>query len=139
MRIRGRKDARTVTGAGADRSGPVSTRWTVRRLSPADAASYHALRLEGFARHPLQFRVAPEDERHLTIEIVASRLDSAFVVGGFDDQGLAGVAGLSRYEGAKLRHRALLWGMYVSERARGRGLADDLMRALLSEARAEGV
>lgn len=111
------------------------TSWLVRRLGPPDASAYQALRTEGVLRHPHQFRIAPEDEQGLTTEAVATRLAGAFVVGGFDGQGLAGIGGLSRFEGAKLRHRALLWGMYVEERARGRGLADELVEALLAEAR----
>ncbi len=56
-------------------------------------------------------------------------------MGGFDGEALLGVGGLTRYEGVKLRHRALLWGMYVHESARGRGLADAIVEALVAEAR----
>jgi len=116
-----------------------ATSWTVRRLTATDAAAYHALRLEGFARHPLQFRVAPQDEAGLSLEAVGARLEGTFVAGGFDSHGLVGVGGLTRFEGTKLRHRALLWGMYVREQARGSGLADALMRALLAEGRSHGI
>jgi ribosomal protein S18 acetylase RimI-like enzyme len=116
-------------------TAPIS--WKVRRLRRADAPTYHTLRLEGFIRHPLQFRVAPEDESNLSIEAVADRLERTFVAGGFEGEELVGVGGLTRFDGAKLRHRALLWGMYVSDRGRGRGLADELMLVLLSEARAQ--
>jgi RimJ/RimL family protein N-acetyltransferase len=114
-------------------------RWMVRLLLRADAAAYQSLRLEGFSRHPLQFRVAPEDEAGLSLQQVGERLAGTFVAGGFDADGLAGVAGLTRFEGAKSRHRALLWGMYVRERARGGGLADELIRALFAEARSQGI
>jgi ribosomal protein S18 acetylase RimI-like enzyme len=113
--------------------------WRVRRLGPDDAAAYQALRTEGIVRSPRQFRVAPEDEAGLTVEAVAARLAGTFVAGGFDAEGLAGIGGLTRYDGARLRHRALLWGMYVHERARGRGLADELVRTLLAEAEREGI
>jgi ribosomal protein S18 acetylase RimI-like enzyme len=113
--------------------------WRVRRLEAPDAEAYHALRLEGFTRNPLQFRVAREDESAFSLDTIRARLASAFVAGGFDERGLAGIGGLSRFEGAKLRHRALLWGMYLHDRARGRGLADELMRALLAEARVQGI
>jgi len=36
----------------------MQTAFEVRRLRPADAAVYRALRLEGFAAHPLEFRYA---------------------------------------------------------------------------------
>ena len=38
-----------------------------------------------------------------------------------------------------MRHKALLWGMYVREAARGQGLGDVIVAALLSHARARGV
>jgi RimJ/RimL family protein N-acetyltransferase len=123
--------------AGAAASG--ATTWTARRLRAPDAAAYRELRLEGFTLHPRQFRVAPADERHLSLEAVGERLEGAFVAGGFDPGGLVGVAGLTRFDGAKLRHRGLLWGMYLRERGRGRGLADELMRMLLDEARSQGI
>jgi ribosomal protein S18 acetylase RimI-like enzyme len=116
-----------------------ATTWRVRRLTATDAAAYQAVRLEGFALHPLQFRVAPEDESGLSLQAVGERLAETFVGGGFHGDELMGIGGLTRFEGAKLRHRALLWGMYVRARARGHGLADELMRILLAEARSQGI
>lgn len=113
--------------------------WRLRRLEAADAATYQQLRLEGFRLEPRAFRVAPEDEAHLALEAVAARLTQAYVVGGFDVDGLAGIGGLSRFDGAKLRHRGLLYGMYVRPSARGRGLADRIVAALLEEARRLGL
>jgi ribosomal protein S18 acetylase RimI-like enzyme len=120
-------------------TGATNSAWRIRRLEPGDAAEYQALRFDGIVRSPRQFRVAPEDEAGLPLEAVAARLAGTYVAGGFDDAGLAGIGGLTRYEGAKLRHRGLLWGMYVHERARGRGLADELVRAILSEAGRQGI
>jgi ribosomal protein S18 acetylase RimI-like enzyme len=120
-------------------SDAATTRWTVRRLRAPDAAAYRELRQEGFTLHPLQFRVAPADESGLTLPAIGERLEAAFVAGGFDAEGLVGIAGLTRFEGAKLRHRALLWGMYLRQRGRGHGLADELMRILLDQARSLGV
>jgi ribosomal protein S18 acetylase RimI-like enzyme len=117
----------------------MATAWSTRRLRSGDAPAYHSLRQEAFTLHPFQFRVAPEDERGLSLQVVGERLEGTFVVGGFDAGELMGVGGLTRFEGAKLRHRALLWGMYVREQARGHGLADELMRALLAEARRQGI
>jgi ribosomal protein S18 acetylase RimI-like enzyme len=107
----------------------------VRRLRAADASAYQTVRMEGFVENPLQFRIAPEDESAQSIEATAERLEQTFVAGGFGGDELMGIGGLTRFEGAKLRHRALLWGMYVREQGRGRGLADELMRLLLQEAR----
>ena len=72
--------------------------WGVRRLTAADAPAFQALRLEGFALHPLQFRVAPEDESGLSLQAVGERLAKTFVVGGFHDDDLVGVGGLTRWD-----------------------------------------
>lgn len=111
----------------------------MRRLLAPDAAAYHRLRLDGFTRQPREFRVAPEDERALKPEDVAGRLERAVVAGAFRGHELVGIAGLTRFEGAKLCHRALLWGMYVRPDARGAGIGDGLMRWLMAEARAQGI
>jgi len=47
--------------------------WTVRRLLASDATAYQRLRLEGFGRHPREFRVALEDEQALRPDAVADR------------------------------------------------------------------
>jgi RimJ/RimL family protein N-acetyltransferase len=112
---------------------------TIRRLLPEDAEAFRAVRLEGFARHPRLFRVAVEDEADQPLEAVAERLAREYVVGAYLDGTLVGVGGLTRYAGAKLRHKALLWGMYVREAARGRGAADGIIDALLARARADGL
>ena len=114
-------------------------RWTIRRLQAADAAAFQALRLAGFQGNPGEFRVAPEDEAGLTPQQVAERLQRAYVAGGWSGDRLVGIAGLTRYEGRKLDHRALLWGMYLAPEARGSGLAGALVDDVLAEARRQGL
>ena len=111
----------------------------VRRLVAADATDYHQLRLEGFTRHPREFRVAPEDEHAIHLDAVAGRLESSFVAGACQGEELVGIAGITRFDGAKLRHRALLWGMYVRPSARGVRVGDALMRFLMDEVRAQRI
>ena len=113
--------------------------WTVRRLRASDAVVYHRVRLEGFERHPREFRVAPQDEEALLPGAVAERLEGSLVAGAYGGDELVGIAGFSRFEGAKLRHRALLWGMYVRPVARGGRVGDALMDFLLTEARDQGI
>lgn len=112
----------------------------IRQLVPNDAAAFRALRLDGFARHPLEFRYTPDDETATTLADTEGRLGRDFVVGAFASDGtLAGIGGLSRFIGAKLRHKALLWGMYVHPSARGQGLGESMVASLLVHARSIGV
>lgn len=110
----------------------------VRRVLPSEAQTYQRVRLEGLVRHPDCFRIAPEDEAALSLPDVAKKLDGGYVLGGFVDGELVGIAGLSEMPGAKAKHKALLWGMYVREEARGLGLAYQLMEGILKEARNRG-
>lgn len=115
----------------------------LRRLGPDDAAAFRALRLAMFARHPGEFRYTPADEAATSLAATAERLATSYVVGAFhgDAPGapLVGVAGLTRQTGEKLRHTALLWGMYVAEPARGTGLGDRLVADVLAHAAQEGI
>ncbi len=110
----------------------------LRRVLPSEAQTYQRLRTEGLVRHPDCFRIAPEDEAGLALPEVAKKLDGGYVLGAFVDGTLVGIAGLSALPGAKAKHKALLWGMYVRAEARGLGIADRLMEGILNEARNRG-
>ena len=75
----------------------------------------------------------------MTLDVVATRLNREYVVGTFRNLELVGIGGLSRLTGAKLSHKALLWGMYVREEARGGRMGDAIVAALLDHAVAEGI
>jgi len=83
--------------------------------------------------------VAPEDEQAIQPDAVAGRLEGSCVAGACHGDQLVGIAGITRFEGAKLAHRALLWGMYVRPSARGARVGDALMRFLMDEAGARGI
>ena len=59
--------------------------------------------------------------------------------GGFADGALLGVAGFAVPPLAKKRHKGLLWGVYVREAARGRGLGRALVVRVIEHARAHVV
>ena len=68
--------------------------------------------------------------------MVAERLETSAIFGGWVDRSpLAGVAGLRVQGAAKLRHKGVLWGMYVRPDARGTGLATALVRRIVEHAR----
>lgn len=106
----------------------------IRFLIPDDAAAWLKLRLEALERDPEAFSASLEEYRSLTLDEVRRRLWSgadAFVVGAFRDSRLLGMAGFYREKGAKSRHKARIWGVYVTPEARGVGIGQKTMRALL--------
>lgn len=109
----------------------------VRRLGPDDAAAFQALRLEGLARHPCAFAASHDEEAGRGLAEVASRLERQPVFGAFDGPDLVGMAGFALSPLAKKRHKGRLWGVYVREGARGRGLGRALVLAVIEHARGQ--
>jgi RimJ/RimL family protein N-acetyltransferase len=108
----------------------------VRRLEADDVTDYRELRLEGLERHPEAFGFSWEDESARPASWWAERLETNMVLGGWiDDSPLLGVAGLYLQTAAKLRHKGILWGMYVRPVARGTGLAASLLQRVIEQAR----
>ncbi|KAA3630067.1 MAG: GNAT family N-acetyltransferase [Proteobacteria bacterium] len=112
----------------------------VRRLLPAHASAYQALMLEAYALHPDAFTSSAAERAVLAPDWWAARLSgdsqaAEIVVGVFQGQCLAGVAGLAFESREEVRHKARLFGMYVAVRFRRRGFGRQLVQAALAEAK----
>jgi RimJ/RimL family protein N-acetyltransferase len=115
-------------------SSPASS-FKLRRLETDDVASYRELRLEGLKNHPEAFASSWELEAEKPLPWWAERLKSSIVLGGWvDDSPLVGVAGLRIQDAVKLRHKGVLWGMYVRPEVRGMGLAAALVQRAIEHA-----
>jgi len=111
----------------------------IRRLHPPDAVSLVALRREALANNPLAFEASPDDDRGLELDLVRASLADEreqAVFGYFEGESLAGMVGVARASGAKRRHKAYVWGMYVAPRSRRRGVGRGLLEAAIAYARA---
>jgi ribosomal protein S18 acetylase RimI-like enzyme len=113
----------------------------IRRLVPADASAYRSLMLVAYERHPDAFTSSVDERAVLPLAWWEARLAEGddvdeLVLGVFDDERLFGAAGLAFATRAKERHKARLFGMYVSPEARGQGAGRKLVDAVLDLARA---
>src|SRR3954447_8614466 len=111
-------------------------KFTLRRLGAAGGPAYRELRLQGLRDHPEAFGAAWEEESLRPPDWFAERLERHAVFAGSSagNRALAGVAGLLVPEGAKLRHKGVLWGMFVRPEARGAGLGRELVARVMSHA-----
>jgi RimJ/RimL family protein N-acetyltransferase len=114
----------------------------VRVLNENDVDSYWTLRLESLEREPHAFGESATEHREKTSEEIRSRLGlnsagGSFVVGAFEDGRLVGTAGFFRRQNEKEKHKGGIWGVYVTETARSKGLGRKLLTSVLAMARTQ--
>lgn len=110
----------------------------IRRLEPADAAVLRALRLESLRAFPTAFSASPEEDEARSVDDFAAMLadpEELAVFGAFVDGELVGMAGFARDPKAKMRHKALMWGVYLRSACHGMGLGRGLVQAVIDHAR----
>ncbi|KTB78429.1 GNAT family N-acetyltransferase [Pseudomonas syringae] len=113
---------------------------TFRRLTVTDATAYRALMLEAYTRHPDAFTSDVTERETLPVAWWEKRLDgsptaSEAVFAAVEDDQLLGVAGLSVETRKKASHKATLFGMYVPQAHRNRGIGSQLLYSVLAYAK----
>jgi len=115
-----------------------------RKLQAEDAGSYRVVRLECLKSFPDNFGSSYEEESatpKLKFEtlIEESSVDS-FMLGAFCEDQLIGMAGFSRADRRKTRHRGEIVQMYVNPNYRGQKIGENLLRMVVEKAfRIEGI
>ncbi|MDN4594116.1 GNAT family N-acetyltransferase [Polycladomyces subterraneus] len=110
----------------------------IRLLTPLDAAAFQYLRLRALKEQPDAFAATYEETATQSFEHVAKRLSptpEAFMIGVFQDGQLVGNVGFKREKGKKLRHKAVIWGMYVTPEVRRQGVGKALLNEMIGRAR----
>lgn len=112
-----------------------------RQLTRADASRLHVLRREALSAEPTAFGSSPADCRFRELSAVDACLGDDHravyaIVDPDDPERLVAMAGISREFREKQRHRASIWGVYVSQAHRGRGFGRSVVAACVDHARA---
>lgn len=114
------------------------TSYEVRLLASDDADVLIPFRREALETNPFAFGASLQDDKALSAEFLRTSLadpQTSVIVGLFDGAELVGMVGVVRGMQVKRRHRAGIWGMYASPRARGRGAGRRLLEAAVEVAR----
>jgi ribosomal protein S18 acetylase RimI-like enzyme len=114
----------------------------IRPLTAADAFAFREIRLHAISDSPSAVWPTYDEEAGRSIPDIEARIrrtESQVVFGAFIDAKLAGIAGLRREPLEQVRHKALLWGVFIHPEQRRAGLARELFSRLLAFAREEGV
>ncbi|MFU2329861.1 GNAT family N-acetyltransferase [Pseudomonas sp. NFX98] len=109
----------------------------IERLDASHALDYRAMMLEAYDLHPQAFTSSVRERATMPLSWWEARLTGKLdvVFGAFEEGRLAGIVGLAFEPREKARHKATLFGMYVSANVRQRGLGFQLVEAVLAEAR----
>ncbi|WP_419880768.1 N-acetyltransferase family protein [Peribacillus sp. B-H-3] len=109
----------------------------IRLLNQSDAEEYKKIRLEALKDSPEAFSSSYEEEKSNSIEHYQNRIESyeAMIFGAYENGELTGIVSLVKESKIKLRHRANIYGMYVSKEKRKKGLGRELMKKTISKAK----
>ncbi|MFC7473796.1 GNAT family N-acetyltransferase [Dankookia sp. GCM10030260] len=117
---------------------------TIRAFAAAEAAAFRDLRLEALRLHPDAFGAAYEEEAPRNAAAFAAWLSQAppdAVFGAWlpGEAAPQGMAGFNAERRRKLAHKGHVWGVYVRDAARGRGIGRLLLGRAILAAREAGL
>lgn len=104
----------------------------IREIKSDQLDQYKQFLSIGLLNDEENFRITPTDDRYAAFP--TKDKEDSFTLGAYINDHLAGVVSFSR-DGAdreKLRHKGILFRMYVSKDFRGRGFAKKLIEELIS-------
>jgi RimJ/RimL family protein N-acetyltransferase len=118
---------------------------SIRMIREKDREAFKAMRLEALREHPEAFRTDHEESSRepetVWIERVGNAIDSpkGCIVLAETNGELVGMSGVYRDARSKVRHSAVLWGVYVRRKFRGKKLSERLIAEALNWCRANDV
>src|SRR5436190_6843187 len=100
-------------------------------LQEQDWAIWKDIRLEALKLHPEAFGSSYEEESMYSNKDFKQNLVKSDIFGAFSNHKLMGVAGFAIYGPQKLRHKGMLFTLYVKPEKRGQGIAGQLLATVI--------
>jgi ribosomal protein S18 acetylase RimI-like enzyme len=107
---------------------------SVRRLTAGEGETYRKIRLEALKTAPSAFSSSYGAECGKPLKHFENRVSNGCVFGAFQGNDIIGVSGFYQQSGSKLDHKGVLWGMYVSPKARNLSAGRKLVQAVIEHA-----
>lgn len=113
----------------------------VRILTETDAETFWNFRLRALRENPESFGASYEEILERGIGGVTQGLRKKEIAsddvtfGAFEGGKLVGIAGFRREEEVKKRHKGIIWGMFVPQEFRGKGIGKALLQGAIDYAK----
>ncbi len=107
----------------------------IRLLAPEDFEIWKILRLRALSLNPEAFGSSHQEEINQSDEEFIENIRKSTIFGAFAEGQLVGCAGFYVLNFKKMRHRGVLFGMYIEPKNRKSGCADELVKAVLTHAK----
>lgn len=115
---------------------------SIVKLTKKDVEVFQRLRIQSLTESPEAYLASLQEEESLSTKQIEERICSDaeppehFVYGAFINSQLVGTCGLKRESLTKMRHKGILWGVYISGEGRGKGIGKNIVGTVLEEAKA---
>jgi ribosomal protein S18 acetylase RimI-like enzyme len=111
----------------------------IRKLTVSDSAAFQSIRLQALKEHPEAYGSSLEEEQEKSLEDIARMFGTKdpevdFIAGAFSNRTLIGTVGFYQQTKLKVRHKGVIWGVYVQPEALGNGIATRMLQFVIAEA-----
>lgn len=113
----------------------------IRPLVPDDLERFYAVRTQALTTNPEAFQTTLAEHQQTSMPEIEKRFrgtladPQAFMLGAFVDDDMVGMMGFQRYHRTTIRHKSIIWGVYIAPTYRGQGLGGEMLDFAIRMAR----
>ena len=107
----------------------------IRKLGIDDFEKWKKLRLEAVSLHPASFGESYQGIKKQDTEWFKKSLDNGDIFASFKSDSMVGLIGVFSMQPENMRHRAVLFGLYVNAEHRNKNVASSLIDCVVNYVR----